>query len=140
MKIELIRVTAVANATIGKLYIDGVDTCYTLEDRVRPDGEKVYGQTAIPTGRYRVDVTMSARFKKMLPILLDVPNFSGIRIHAGNTVADTHGCPLVGMEQAGQTITRSREAMGIVLPAIQAALRRGEEVWIEITNKIEVAT
>ncbi len=134
MKIELIRVMTANDATIGKMYIDGIDTCYTLEDIIRPEGEKVYGKTAIPHGRYRVDVTPSARFKRDLPILLDVPNFTGVRIHAGNTAEDTHGCILVGLEQKGAAIQRSREAMDVVFPQIRNAVQRGEEVWIEISN------
>ena len=134
MKIEVIRVFTANDATVGKMYIDGIDTCYTLEDVVRPLGEKVYGKTAISAGRYRVDVTPSARFKRDLPILLDVPNFTGVRIHAGNSAEDTHGCILVGLEQHGDTISRSRAAMDIVFPQIRDAVKRGEEVWIELSD------
>lgn len=134
MNIEVIRVAHTGDATIGKMYIDNIDTCYTLEDVVRPKGEKVYGKTAIPEGRYRVDVTMSARFKTELPILLDVPNFTGIRIHAGNTAEDTHGCILVGMEQRGATIIRSRAAMDVVLAKIRYAIEQGEEVWLSVVS------
>lgn len=136
MKIELIRSMCGATCTIGKLYIDGVDTCYTLEDVVRPEGEKVYGETAIPYGRYRVDVTFSNRFQRDLPLLLDVPNFSGIRIHPGNTAADTHGCLLVGMEQHGNTITHSQVAFNFVFPEIRDAIEQGDEVWIEIKDSL----
>ena len=93
MLIEVIRTTCGAHCTLGKMYIDGVDMCYTLEDVVRE--EKVYGETAIPAGRYRVDVTYSNRFQCDMPLVLDVPNFEGIRIHPGNTDKDTHGCILV---------------------------------------------
>lgn len=134
MEINLYRAVLTSNSTIGKLYIDDVDTCYTLEDRIRPNGEKVYGETAIPAGRYRVDVTMSARFKCELPILLDVPNFTGIRIHAGNTAEDTHGCILVGLEQRRDSIQRSREAMDTVLTKIRNAIEQGEEVWITVAS------
>lgn len=134
MKIEVIRVMTAHDATIGKMYIDGIDTCYTLEDIIRPEGEKVYGKTAIPAGRYRVDVTPSTRFKRDLPVLLDVPNFTGVRIHSGNSAEDTSGCVLVGLEQKGATLLRSREAMDIVFPQIRDAVQRGEEVWIEISN------
>ena len=132
MKIEVIRATCGATCTIGKMYIDGVDTCYTLEDVVRPDGEKIYGETAIPYGRYRVVVTPSARFGRDLPLLLDVPNFTGVRIHPGNTAADTHGCILVGMESSGTSILNSRVAFHTVFSQIQEGIARGEEVWLDI--------
>lgn len=80
--------------TVGKLYIDGVYECFTLEDPVRET--KVYGKTAIPYGTYDVIINQSARFKRELPLLLNVENFAGVRIHAGNTVEDTEGCILVG--------------------------------------------
>jgi len=83
-------------STIGKLYIDDKFFCYTLEDVVRPVGEKLLGKTAIPWGKYRVILSMSNRFKKVLPLLLDVPMFEGIRIHAGNSAVDTEGCILLG--------------------------------------------
>jgi hypothetical protein len=134
VNIELIRTTCGAVCTIGKLYVDGVDTCYTLEDIVRPDGEKVYGETAIPAGRYRVVITFSNRFRRDLPLLLDVPNFEGIRIHPGNTAADTHGCILVGMERSGDTITHSRVAFAGLFADIRDAVERREEIWIEVKD------
>ncbi len=96
MKVEVKRVFKGANYTIGKLYIDGVYFCDTLEDTVRPAGVKIAGKTAIPAGTYRVKKTMSPRFKKVLPEILNVPNYTGVRIHAGNTAADTEGCVLLG--------------------------------------------
>jgi hypothetical protein len=136
MLIEVVRATCGATCTLGKMYVDGVDTCYTLEDVVRPDGEKVYGQTAIPAGRYRVDVTYSPHFQRDLPILLDVPNFQGVRIHKGNRPADTEGCILVGMHVSpnGDAITNSADAFDIVWPEIRDAVESGEEVWIEVKD------
>jgi len=107
------------NHTIGKLYIDGQYLCYTLEDKMRQEANKpvadwkVYGKTAIPTGTYKVLVTMSARFKKPLPLLLNVEGFSGVRIHAGNTSADTEGCILLGTAWDGKSdfISNSRVAL-----------------------------
>jgi hypothetical protein len=86
---------------IGDLFLNDNDKykneffCYTLEDEKRADGLKVYGETAIPNGIYNVKLTMSNRFKRLMPLLLDVKGFSGVRIHGGNTSKDTHGCPLV---------------------------------------------
>lgn len=92
--------------TIGKMYVDGNLFCDTLEDRVRDynkDGdlldsgeEKVYGQTAIPYGRYRITVTVSPKFRRELPRLLDVPHFTGILVHSGRHAGHTEGCVLVG--------------------------------------------
>ena len=80
---------------IGDLFIDGVFFCHTLEDEKRADGVKVYGKTAIAAMTYEVILTMSNRFKRIMPLLLDVPMFTGVRLHGGNTSKDSHGCPLV---------------------------------------------
>ena len=90
------RKWAVKDATLGELFLDGVFECYTCEDIVRPLGQKVPGQTAIPTGTYRVVTDWSPRFQKNMLHVLDVPGFDGIRIHPGNTALDTDGCILVG--------------------------------------------
>ncbi len=102
MTLRLLREPSALDATLGLLLIDGRWFCWTLEDVVREvAGQpvaawKVPGQTAIPVGVYRVQVTMSARFKRPLPLVLDVPGFSGIRFHRGNTAKDTEGCIIVG--------------------------------------------
>ena len=77
MELKLNRIFLGSSATIGELYIDKKYIADTLEDRVRPEGEKVYGKTAIPEGTYEVKLTYSPRFKKILPEILNVPNFSG---------------------------------------------------------------
>lgn len=82
--------------TIGKLYVDGVYFCDTLENPVRPEGVKIPNETAIPYGTYDVIVNFSPKFKRILPRLLNVPMFDGILIHRGNSVKDTSGCILVG--------------------------------------------
>ena len=97
MKMKLVRTWFTDKSTIGKLYIDDVFFCYTLEDVVRPTGVKIKGETAIPYSTYKVIINHSQRCDKDLPLLLDVPNFEGIRIHAGNAAKDTEGCILVGM-------------------------------------------
>lgn len=94
--------------TIGKLYIDGRYFCDTLEDVVRPTGVKVYGQTAIPAGQYDCELTYSPRFKRILPLLKDVPNFEGVRIHSGNTASDSEGCILVGENKVKGKVLNSR--------------------------------
>lgn len=94
MELKLVRDKTSGNSTTGKLYVNGVFECYTLEDEVRD--KKLPGITAIGTGKYKVIIDMSNRFKRLLPLLLNVPNFAGVRIHPGNTSEDTEGCILVG--------------------------------------------
>ena len=108
MELTLKRVALKDTYTIGRLYVDGEYFCDTLEDKVRPDGIKVYGETAIPAGTYKVVITYSNRFKRLLPLLQNVPMFEGIRIHPGNTSADTHGCLLVGINTEKGKITQSK--------------------------------
>jgi len=111
---HLQRITQVEDATIGFLTTQGRFVCWTLEDRLQR-GPKVPGQTAIPAGTYPLRVTWSPRFKKPLPLVLSVPNFDGIRIHAGNTAADTDGCILVGLQWRGAKVLDSRKALALVL-------------------------
>ena len=99
MKLKLIRKYKCPNYTIGHLYINDKYFCDTLEDKVRQlDSieDKIKHKTAIPEGKYKVVVTMSPRFKRLLPLLLNVPFFTGIRIHRGNNENDTSGCIIVG--------------------------------------------
>lgn len=133
MKIELLRDARVLNATLGKLFVDGVYRCETLEDVVRA-GPKIHGQTAIPAGEYKVIVNISNRFKRPLPLLLDVPGFEGVRIHPGNTAADTEGCILVGRGRDRNIVTDSRAAFGPLFNDIVEAKARGETVTIRLVN------
>src|SRR5262245_21836096 len=101
MTLRLIRNPSKNHVPFGTLYVDVVMECLTLEDEIRErsgvpvSAWKVPGQTAIPAGRYSMRLTMSARFGRVLPLLLNVPGFSGIRIHTGNVIDDTDGCILV---------------------------------------------
>ena len=101
MLIEVKRLEFKDTHTVGKLYINGVYECFTLEDAVR-NGTKVLGKTAIPIGTYKLIIDASTRFKQDMPHILDVPDFTGVRIHAGNTSADTDGCILLGTTWAGK--------------------------------------
>jgi hypothetical protein len=114
---------------IGDLFIDGEFFCHTLEDEKRADGLKVYGETAIPTGVYNVKVTMSNRFKRLMPLLLDVEGFRGIRIHGGNTSKDTHGCPLVAFN------TDYKRIWGTAEKKLTAILKNAEYVTISIEDR-----
>jgi hypothetical protein len=121
-------------STVGRLFVDGVFECYTLEDGIRT--HKVYGETAIPVGSYPVVVNYSPRFRTSLPLLRDVPNFDGIRIHPGNAPKDTLGCILVGRSWASgaETVTASRLAFEPLKTKIQSAIERGEQVLLHIVQ------
>jgi Family of unknown function (DUF5675) len=135
MKLEVVRPPVCGPVcTIGELLLNGEHECWTLEDVVRPDGEKIYGQTAIPSGTYKVVITYSPHFQRDLPLLVDVPNFEGVRIHPGNTAADTEGCLLVGQGKTTDSVTQSRGAFNTLFPKIRDAIRNGEEVWITYRN------
>ena len=138
MKILLERDIKSPEFTLGKVYIGGQLKFYSCEDTVRekpgvPVAEwKVPGSTAIPKGNYRVIVTYSQRFKKHLPILLDVPGFSGIRIHSGNTAADTEGCILIGTGRDKGRVTNSRLAMSVLMDMLDVISGTREIITMEI--------
>ena len=115
MQLELKRIAQKTAYTIGKLYVDGIYLCDTLEPPVRPAGVKIAGETAIPVGTYKIQVTPSPRFKRDLPRLFDVPGFEGVLIHRGNTVADTAGCILVGEnKQVGMVLNSAPYELKLV--------------------------
>lgn len=111
MVVKIMRIYKGPEYTIGKLYIDNAYYCDTLEDTVREPGVKIPGKTAIPSGTYRVKKTYSPRFKKVLPEILEVEGFSGVRIHAGNTAKDTEGCILLGLNKVKGSVINSQNAM-----------------------------
>lgn len=133
MELRLTRFIFNDQCTIGQLEIDDRFECWTLEDVVRP--AKIYAQTAIPTGRYQVAITRSQRFKRDLPLLLNVPNFAGIRIHAGNTAGHTEGCILVGQIKGQYSIARSRAAFNELFAKMKRAFDRKEPIQIRIIEK-----
>jgi hypothetical protein len=133
VQLTLKRSPSLNGTTLGKLYVNGVYEAETLEDQVRADG-KVFGETAIPAGTYRVIINKSTRFNRMLPLILDVPGFLGIRIHPGNTDADTEGCILVGRYHVGASLEQSRVALELLQPKIAQALARHEDVFLTVEN------
>lgn len=139
MTLRVIREPSLNNATLGVLFVNGHFQCFTLEDQIREiPGEtveswKMPGQTAIPQGRYRVLVTPSQRFQRPLPILLDVPGFTGVRIHAGNTITDTEGCILVGQDRQNGRLLQSRVALDALLTTLTTA---ADDMWIELENSV----
>lgn len=140
MKLTLKRIALRPTCTIGKLYIDDAYFCDTLEDTVRDtnksgkfdNGEqKIKGKTAIPYGTYEIKWTYSPRFKKYTPQLMNVPSFEGIRVHAGNTSADTEGCLILGENKQVGKVLNSRATINKFYPIIKEACSNGK-VTIEI--------
>lgn len=140
MILVLLREPSTPIATIGRLYLGGEPFCWVLEDPVREkpgvpvESWKIPGKTAIPAGRYRVVLTQSPRFKRELPLLVDVPGFSGVRIHAGNKAEDTEGCLLPGYDRGPDWVGRSRDAEGAIIFRLTAARARGDPVTIDVRN------
>ena len=138
MKLKVLRTTEGDNFTEGKFFINDVMRFYTVEDTDRhlEDGfEKIYGETAIPRGNYRVVISYSNRFKKDLIEILNVPQFTGIRIHSGNSSKDTEGCIIVGLtntQDDDNWIGDSKKAYEELHAEVKEALVRGELVTIEI--------
>lgn len=133
-RIKLVRRYQGDQYTIGSLYLDNNYLCDTVEDKVRPGGEKVPGITAIPFGTYRVELTMSPKFKRLLPILVDVPQFTGIRIHRGNRAQDTQGCILPGENKVKGKVLKSTKYEMQIIEWILKCIRGGYLVEIEITE------
>ena len=138
MELKLKRLYKKSDYTIGKLYVDGEYFCDTVEDTDRGlsqdmknstiEAKKIYGKTAIPTGRYSVVLSYSNKFKKTLPLLKDVLGFSGVRIHSGNTAEDSLGCIIVGENKIKGGVINSRATM----ERLMAKLRGQKEIYITI--------
>lgn len=139
MELKLNRIFLGSSATIGELLVNDKHLCDTLEDKVRPEGEKVYGKTAIPEGTYEVKLTHSPRFKKILPEILNVPNFSGIRIHTGNSSKDTEGCILVGTWDGEKEdwVGNSRIAFDELMALLEEATNNKEKVTITVKSLLD---
>ena len=146
-------------STIGELFVDGTFECFILEDRTRmkcswcsqdvvhassstcsmsPSGhvwvqsEKVKGATCIPLGTYRIIIDFSQRFQILMMHVLSVPMFNGIRIHPGNTSADTEGCLLPGRQRTVDKVLESKIAHGALHAKVEAALQRSDEVLLTV--------
>ncbi|RHH07890.1 hypothetical protein DW228_18325 [Bacteroides fragilis] len=143
MKLILKRKFKGETYTIGDLLIDGTFFCNTIEDKVRiltpkcpntPKGvsctckEKVYVRTAVPAGTYKVTMTYSPRFKRILPYLYDVPHFLGILIHSGNTEENSAGCIIVGTNSVKGKVLESRKTSD----ALNLLLSKEKNITIEI--------
>lgn len=138
MQLRLVRSVYTDNSVMGKLYVDGEFFAYTCEDKdrnLRGDiSKKVKAQTAIDEGKYEVICSFSNRFQRYLPLLLQVPCFEGIRIHAGNTHADSEGCILIGAE--GDMTSRIWNCKSKVLALVSKLkeVEKKEKTWIEIVK------
>lgn len=152
MEIKVKRIAKKEAYTIGKMYVDGAYVCDTLEDKDRGltsnmsvaqiCGVKVHGETAIPTGRYLVDMkTVSPRFggraqyqfcKGRLPRLCNTPGYQGVLIHIGNTAKDTDGCILVGENKEKGKVLNSKATFNRLYLRLAIADKRGEQIWITI--------
>jgi hypothetical protein len=142
MKLTLIRRWFAPNYTIGKLFIDDVVFSDTLEDVNRDfnhDGDlldegeaKVYAETAIPFGTYKVIVNHSPKFGRDMVRLLDVPHFEGILIHRGSTERSTAGCIIVGENNEKGRISNSIKYELELIEKVRDAQDRGEKIVIEI--------
>lgn len=135
MNLTLIRNDFLPYCTIGNLLIDDVYFCKTLEDTVRLEGVKAKGKTAIPYGKYQVITNHSNRFKRVMPLLLNVPGFEGVRIHTGNTAGDTEGCILLGYEREMDYIIKSKQAFDDFFPLLQKGLEE-DRVDISIIKRV----
>ena len=141
MELLVVRYHKKPNYTIGKLFIDGEYFCDTLEDADRglanamPTSQiqaaKRKGTTAIPTGRYLMELTLSPRFGRTLPIIIGVKGFDGIRIHRGNTHEDTEGCILVGENKAVGKVLNSANTENRLMERLQK-INHTEQIYITI--------
>ena len=134
MLIEVKRRFKGPQYTIGFMYIDGRYFCDTLEDRVRDLAKesKIKHETAIPEGEYKVIVNRSPRFKRDLPRLLNVPQFEGILIHAGNTQHNTSGCILVGENKIKGRLINSKPYETRLVQLLKSVQAKKEEIIIRI--------
>ena len=139
MVLEVKRKQKLTACTIGEMYINGVFKWYTMEDKVREivgrpvEKWKVPRETAIPSGEYEVVISMSTRFKKLMPEILNVPGFAGIRIHCGNTAADTEGCILLGKTKLPESIGDSKKALDEFFPMLQKAISEKQKIILRIS-------
>jgi len=130
MKLLVERDVLTDKSTLGLLYIEGSFYCFTLEDKLRE--HKIPGETCIPIGSYKIVKHYSPRFGAHYPMLMDVPNFSGVLIHAGNTPEDTEGCILVGRRRMADRVLESRAVFSPLREKIFAAIDLGDKVIIHI--------
>lgn len=139
VELTVLRQSSRNGFTPGQLLWAGVHECFTCEDVIREvpgkpvSSWKVQNETAIPAGRYRVKLSYSPHFRQVLPEVIDVPGYTGIRIHIGNTAKDTDGCLLLGETQTTTGVASSTAAFGTFMLKLSRAIAGGE-VWIKYVN------
>ena len=124
MKLTLQRYLFTEDYTMGLLFIDGVYFCDTIEDKYRGQNlskTKVMHETCIPYGVYDVKITYSPKYKKDMPQILDVPYFTGVRIHSGNTAKDSLGCVIVGVKSDNGEVAQSRKTYNALIKRLEIA-------------------
>jgi hypothetical protein len=138
MELKVVRSVKNENSTLGKMYLNNEFYAYTCEDKVRnikgDIKKKIKGQTAIDAGRYEVVLSFSNHFQKYLPLLLNVPCFEGIRIHGGNTAADSLGCILIGANGDLKTGISNCASKVSNLVAALKSVEKKEKIWIEVVD------
>lgn len=144
MNIKVKRIFKGDNYTIGCMYIDEKYFCNTLEDKVRniPKEVKVFGKTAIPAGKYEIDMnSVSPKFKNrswakkyggIVPRLKNVPYFNGVLIHPGNTQYDTDGCILIGENTVPGKVLNSQKYWFMLMDKLIEANKQKNTITIEI--------
>ena len=146
MRLTLKRIANRPTYCIGKLYINGKYWSDVLEDTDRGLDStmteedikkiKVKGETAIPTGIYKIILNYSPKFKKVMPLLTNVKGYSGVRIHSGNSAKDTEGCLLVGLNTVVGRLTNSKNTYNALFKRLQQ--KGSNDITIEIMRKYTV--
>lgn len=129
---KIIRDTFTKVSSTGKLYLDDFE-CHTLEDVSRGEGVKIPGETCLATGKYKIILTMSHRFKRLMPVIITELNgyeakqkdisFKGARIHGGNRHVDTHGCPLVAHNRLNDDLIQGTAEKDVTAKLIDMGLK-----------------
>lgn len=138
MNLRLYRFHSSPDDTLGLLYLDDKFSAFTVEDEHRD--KKIYGETRIPAGTYEIKLTNSPKFGRMMPEIVGVSDFTGIRIHSGNDEGDTEGCIVLGnaarFNHGGKSrVEDSKSAVERIEPLIISALRGGEKVYLTIYDR-----
>ena len=139
MQLRLVRSVFNNDSTFGKLFLNGTFYAFTCEDKVRHlQGDctkKIKNETAIDAGTYEVVLSFSNHFQKFLPLLLNVKCFEGIRIHGGNTAADSEGCILIGADGDMKTRIGNCKSKVLSLVAALKGVQKQEKIFIEIIEE-----